>query len=217
METSTPTQTATENIYPLQITGISASLHSYTLKEKYFDNETISGKSEINNGSSDIENGTLLAEIIKIEDNKPIEKINDWVRCITTDHQKRLWAGTSSGVAMFDGNNWQSYTQLSDGSLIGSVQNIDAGPDDKIYALTYNQIVVIDENNPQQQVYTIPFYSSYHDMHLDFLAVDKLSRLWMIYVYYSDYIIYDAVYYDETGWHQYEEGAGYAKTMLNDN
>jgi hypothetical protein len=198
----TITQTNDENAYPLQITGLSASLYSYTLKEKYFDYEVVSGKSEISPGNGDIANGSLLAEIIKIEDNKGIEKIYPWVNCITLDSQKRLWVGTESGVSRYDGTSWQAYTQLPDSTPMGMVLDITAGPGDKIYALTFDGIVVIADNGAQ--VSKIPFYSSYHYWHLDVLAVDKFSRIWMIYVYQSDFLIYYAVYYDETGWHIYQ-------------
>ncbi|MCP4151233.1 MAG: hypothetical protein GY757_26050, partial [bacterium] len=41
------------------VTGLSASLNSYTLKEKYFDNETVTAKSDIASGSAAITNAHL--------------------------------------------------------------------------------------------------------------------------------------------------------------
>ena len=48
-----------------QVTGISVTLNTYTLKEKYFDNETVTGKSEVTPGTGAIENGILKAEIVR--------------------------------------------------------------------------------------------------------------------------------------------------------
>ncbi|MCP4148843.1 MAG: hypothetical protein GY757_13940, partial [bacterium] len=48
-----------------QVTGLSATLNGYTLKEKYFDNETVSGKSDITSGTMPIQNGILNARILE--------------------------------------------------------------------------------------------------------------------------------------------------------
>ncbi|MCP5053124.1 MAG: hypothetical protein GY940_38510, partial [bacterium] len=47
------------------VTGLSAALNSYTLQEKYFDNETVSGRAEITPGTGELQNAVLSAEIIK--------------------------------------------------------------------------------------------------------------------------------------------------------
>ena len=48
------------------VNGLEATLNSYTLKEKYFDNETVAGKAEITNGSQAIAAGKLRAKIVKV-------------------------------------------------------------------------------------------------------------------------------------------------------
>ncbi|MCP5105302.1 MAG: hypothetical protein GY950_18080 [bacterium] len=53
------------NYSGITITGLSAQLNAYTLKEKYFDNENVSGKAEITAGAADIDNATLRARIIR--------------------------------------------------------------------------------------------------------------------------------------------------------
>ncbi|MCP4157838.1 MAG: hypothetical protein GY757_59560, partial [bacterium] len=47
------------------VTGLSATLIANTLKEKYFDIETVTGKAEITSGSGTIAGGTLKIEILK--------------------------------------------------------------------------------------------------------------------------------------------------------
>jgi hypothetical protein len=58
----------------LELTGISASLNSITLKDKYFDDEAVSGKTEMVPGSGGIENGVLLAKIIRYAQSKGVEE-----------------------------------------------------------------------------------------------------------------------------------------------
>jgi ligand-binding sensor domain-containing protein len=58
----------------IELTGISASLNSFTLKDKYFDDEPVSGKSEIVPGSSGIENGMLQSKIIRYAESKGVEE-----------------------------------------------------------------------------------------------------------------------------------------------
>jgi hypothetical protein len=49
-------------------------LNCFTLKDKYFDNEIVSGKSEMDPGSGGIENGVLQAKIIRYGESKGIEE-----------------------------------------------------------------------------------------------------------------------------------------------
>lgn len=65
-------QSGTENVTgkvvssfdSVTITGLEASLNSYTLKDEYLNNENVIGKSEITSGNGDI-TGTLKAKIVK--------------------------------------------------------------------------------------------------------------------------------------------------------
>jgi ligand-binding sensor domain-containing protein len=59
---------------PLTVTGIFAGLNSFTLKHSYFDNEPVSGKSEMDPGSGGIENGVLQAKIIHYAESKGFEE-----------------------------------------------------------------------------------------------------------------------------------------------
>jgi len=62
------------NTGQVHITGVSGALNSYTLKEKYFDTENVSGKAEISSGSGNIENGVLHARIIRHAESKGVEE-----------------------------------------------------------------------------------------------------------------------------------------------
>ena len=62
------------SLSPIELTGISASLNSFTLKDKYFDNEPVSGKSEIVPGSGGIENGLLQAKIIRFAESQGVDE-----------------------------------------------------------------------------------------------------------------------------------------------
>jgi len=68
-------KTSTFNkIGQINVTGLSAALDSFTLKEKYFEDEVITGKSDITAGSG-IENGKLKAGIVRYADSKGIEDV----------------------------------------------------------------------------------------------------------------------------------------------
>jgi methionine-rich copper-binding protein CopC len=62
------------NTGQVHVTGVSAALNTYTLKEKYFDTENVSGKAEISSGSGNIENGVLHARIIRHAESKGVEE-----------------------------------------------------------------------------------------------------------------------------------------------
>ena len=62
--TETLTNVKSEKLFVVSVTGLTASLNSYTLKGNYFDNETITGKSEITSAGA-LENGTLKARVIR--------------------------------------------------------------------------------------------------------------------------------------------------------
>jgi ligand-binding sensor domain-containing protein len=71
---NTATQHIGTSFTPLTVTGITAGLNSFTLKHSYFDNEPVSGKSELDPGSGGIENGVLQAKIIRYTESKGVEE-----------------------------------------------------------------------------------------------------------------------------------------------
>ncbi|TFG37665.1 MAG: hypothetical protein E4H46_01325 [Desulfobacterales bacterium] len=69
---------------------MTATLNSYTLKDKYFDNEIVIGKAEIDNGAQAIANGKLHAKIVKIS--------RGGLNVFETDEYTDYWqAGVSRG------------------------------------------------------------------------------------------------------------------------
>ncbi len=62
--TETLSNTNNEKRFTVSINGLTASLNAYTLKENYFDNETISGKADISSPKT-IENALLKARIMQ--------------------------------------------------------------------------------------------------------------------------------------------------------
>jgi ligand-binding sensor domain-containing protein len=59
---------------PLTVTGVTVGLNSFTLKNSYFDDELVSGKSEIEPGSGGMGNGVLQAKVIRYVESKGLEE-----------------------------------------------------------------------------------------------------------------------------------------------
>ncbi len=80
-----------------QVTGVSVTLNTYTLKEKYFDNEPVSGKAEITSGSGAVENGRLQAGIVRFMESQGIEeqKSRDFMPYNT------IYGGTGCGHLLY--------------------------------------------------------------------------------------------------------------------
>ncbi|MGD2092848.1 MAG: CARDB domain-containing protein, partial [Candidatus Aminicenantes bacterium] len=72
--TNTINQHSGTSFTPLTVTGITAGLNSFTLKNSYFEDEIVSGKSEIDPGGKGIENGVLQAKIIRYMESTGIEE-----------------------------------------------------------------------------------------------------------------------------------------------
>ena len=70
---NTATQHQSTNYTPITVTGITAVLNSYTLKNSYNEDEPITGKSEIETAGA-IENGMLQARIIRYTKSKGYEE-----------------------------------------------------------------------------------------------------------------------------------------------
>ncbi|MCP4151696.1 MAG: hypothetical protein GY757_28390, partial [bacterium] len=165
----------------LQVTGISAVLDTYTLKENYFDNETVSGKAEITPGAGNIENGVLNALIVKYEEGESTELLLEaetYAFTLAKDSQNRLWVGTPTGVSLYDGTGWSHYESLPGGDPIGPVEAVVVGPGDTGYAAAAAGIVVIADGN----VTLIP-HPEFKEVDGCLLTVDTLSRVWCKYSY----------------------------------
>jgi hypothetical protein len=182
-----------------RVTGPEAALNVYTAKDTYFAGETVTGKSEITAGNKNLTDCTLDAEIVKLIQTRSIEKIHEPILGPILDTQGRLWGGTDTGIARYSENSWQEYTRMPDGTDIGFIETITAGPGGTVFALTEAGIVVLDGADiPNMSV--IPYWGP--SPRRDIAAVDKLSRLWM--VYYGE--MNTIAYYDQNGWNYYSTG-----------
>jgi len=168
-----------ERIFPISISGLSATLNSYPLKEYYFNDEVVSGKAEITPGTGNIENGVLNARIVKPAKPKTVEAIFSGMNCMTRDSNNRLWVGFYSGFAVYDGSTLQEITQLPDGTPLSEVRIITAAPNNKIYALVQDCILEIDNQQPFA-IKAIPFRYGAWDR-CNTIGVDEQSRIWAEY------------------------------------
>ncbi|MCP4152761.1 MAG: hypothetical protein GY757_33820, partial [bacterium] len=167
------------------VTGLSATLNSYTLKEKYFDNETVTAKSDIASGSAAITNAHLEAQIVKLQKSggsiQTLLDGNTFNNSLAKDSQNRILAGTTSGVSVYDGTTWQHYNTLPSGAPCGAAADIATGPGDKIYAFVQKGILVIDNNS--LSLIPHPEFFDYNNENKYLLAVDSLARPWCLYGY----------------------------------
>ncbi|MCP5050156.1 MAG: hypothetical protein GY940_23525, partial [bacterium] len=170
----TATNSTVKHSQPLDITGLTAVMNSYTLKSKYFDSEIITGKSEMTLGALDIQNGSLEAGIVKLNITQAIEKLRAQVLCLALGIQDKIWVGTDSGISRYDGTDWFDYDQLLNGDPIGTVTSIIAGPGNQIHGLTQNGIVKISGS----QITLIPHYFPNSDAGA--FTVDENSRVWVV-------------------------------------
>ncbi|MCP4152718.1 MAG: hypothetical protein GY757_33605 [bacterium] len=180
----TTTSKIIKKVFAINLTGITATLESQTLKEAYLETETVTGQSTISAGNTSINNGLLEAQIIKQKKETggtpSIEEIMEeslFNNCHAVDSQERLWVGTTAGLSRYDGSEWQHFNTLNSGGTIGAVSDITVGPGDKIYAVANAGIVVLE--NSATTVIPHPEYMEYNGKST--IAVDTLSRIWCIY------------------------------------
>ncbi len=93
----------------IEIKGLETGLNSYTLKEKFFDNENVAGKSEINNGPGEIADGLLRAKILRhvkttsgVEEQEPGNYIDYNMIEAGFDTGEKLFLSTDIGIVEYD-------------------------------------------------------------------------------------------------------------------
>ncbi|MCX6580277.1 MAG: hypothetical protein NT166_08835, partial [Candidatus Aminicenantes bacterium] len=177
-----------ERIFPISISGLSAALNAYPLKENYFNDEVVSGKAEIANGARDIENSVLNARIVKLQQAKAVEAIFGSFTCLTKDNRGWIWAGFDSGIFYYDGVAVHEITQLPNGAPLDYILAIAAAPNNKIYALLPSAFLEIDGQNPANMT-LLPFRYPDSDW-CSTIGVDTQSRLWAVYSGIWEEIVY---------------------------
>ncbi|MCP4154531.1 MAG: hypothetical protein GY757_42805, partial [bacterium] len=173
-----------KSLNPVTVTGTAAGLESITQKEKFFENETVTGSSEIRTGPAPLDGAQLEARILALKKETggtggavqlimPKETYN---HCMAKDSQNRLWVGTVSGISRYDGSGWEHYATLPGGTAIGPVSDIAVGPGDTVYAVA--EAGIVKWEGTAAIIIPHPEYMEYSGKST--LAVDTLSRIWCI-------------------------------------
>ncbi|MCK5058265.1 MAG: hypothetical protein KAT34_16550, partial [Candidatus Aminicenantes bacterium] len=127
---------------PVQIAGLMASLNSYTLKEKYFENENVAGKSEMTVDTGAITDGLLQAKIIRhmkttsgFEEQKPGSYVSYNMLQQGFDNGAKLYITTDMGVIEYDKATGNSDVIYEPGYYCNDMLVTGAG---EIWVGTYN-------------------------------------------------------------------------------
>ncbi len=121
---------------------------------------------------------------------REVKVFNINITALVVDKADRIWAGTSRGLAMFDGTDWVSYEKNEDdGFPFKSVSELYLAPDGKLYVSGFSSnmgIKGVPLNGAGLAVYDQGNWTVYNtensDIPFDFVAhmiMDKAGILWM--------------------------------------